>query len=151
MVRKAYPEDIRQIHRIINAAASKGEMLPRSLAELYENLRDYVVYEKNGRIIGTGALHICWEDLAEIRSVCVVRRWRRSGIGTEIVKFLIDEAKNLRIKRIFLLTYQVDFFKTLGFSLVEKKDLPQKIWTECVRCPKFPDCDEKAMMMILGG
>lgn len=151
MVRKAYPEDIRNIHRIINIAASKGEMLPRSLAELYENLRDYVVYEKNGKIVGTGALHICWEDLAEIRSVCVAKRWRRMGIGTEIVNFLIDEAKNLRIRRIFLLTYQVDFFRNLGFSLVDKRDLPQKIWTECVRCPKFPNCDEKAMMMDLGG
>ncbi|MCX7857636.1 MAG: N-acetyltransferase [Deltaproteobacteria bacterium] len=149
MLRKAYPEDIRYIHKIVNAAASKGEMLPRSLAELYENLRDYVVYEKNGKIIGTGALHICWEDLAEIRSVCVVKRWRGTGVGSEIVRYLIDEARNLRIKRIFLLTYQEEFFKSLGFEIADKKELPQKIWTECVRCPKFPNCDEKAMVMEL--
>ncbi|MCS7280540.1 MAG: N-acetyltransferase [Desulfobacterota bacterium] len=151
MLRKALPEDIRYIHKMINASAAKGEMLPRSLAELYENLRDYVVYEKNGRIVGTGALHICWEDLAEIRSVCVVKRWRRSGVGSEIVKFLVNEAKELKIKRIFLLTNQEEFFRRLGFKTVEKKELPQKIWTECVRCPKFPNCDEKAMAMELGG
>jgi amino-acid N-acetyltransferase len=151
MLRKAYPEDMKHVHKIINAAASKGEMLPRSLAELYENLRDFVVYVRNGKIIGTGALHICWEDLAEIRSVCVVRRWRRSGIGSEIVNYLVREALELRIKRIFLLTYQEEFFKSLGFRTVDKKELPQKIWTECVRCPKFPNCDEKAMLMELGG
>ncbi len=149
MVRKAYPQDIRYIHKIINAAAAKGEMLPRSLAELYENLRDYVVYEKNGKIIGTGALHICWEDLAEIRSVCVVKKWRTSGVGSEIVRYLINEARELKIKKIFLLTYQEDFFLGLGFKRIDKRNLPQKIWTECVRCPRFPDCDEKAMIMEL--
>lgn len=151
MVRKAYPDDVRYIHKIINASAAKGEMLPRSLAELYENLRDYVVYEKNGKIVGAGALHICWEDLAEIRSVCVVKKWRASGVGSEIVKYLINEARELRIKKIFLLTYQEEFFRKLGFRPIDKRELPQKIWSECVRCPKFPDCDEKAMVMELGG
>ena len=147
MLRKTNIKDIKRIHIIINAAASKGEMLPRSLGELYDNMRDYFVYVENGMIVGTGALHICWEDLAEIRSLCVVESSRKTGIGRKIVNACIDEAKAFQMKMVFLLTYQEGFFKKCGFSVVDKRELPQKIWSDCIKCPKFPECDEIAMAM----
>ena len=147
MLRKASIKDIKRIHSIVNTAASKGEMLPRSLGELYDNMRDYFVYIENGKVVGTGALHICWEDLAEIRSVCVVESSRKEGIGKKIVNICLEEAKAFQIKKVFLLTYQDGFFKKCGFSIVDKKELPQKIWSDCVKCPKFPECDEIAMVI----
>ncbi len=149
MLRKAGIKDIKQIHSIINISASKGEMLPRPLGELYDNIRDYFVYEKDGGIVGAGALHICWEDLAEIRSLCVVEPFRGKGIGRTLVNACIDEAQSFNVERIFLLTYQDGFFKKCGFSFVDKKELPQKIWSDCIRCPKFPECDEIAMIRIV--
>lgn len=147
MLRKASIKDIRKIHGLVNAAAGSGEMLPRSLGELYDNMRDYFVYEDKGRILGTCALHICWEDLAEIRSLCVAAPSRKNGIGRLLVEVCLEEAKGLNIPKIFLLTYQDGFFAKCGFRIVDKKELPQKIWSDCIRCPKFPECDEIAMMM----
>jgi amino-acid N-acetyltransferase len=147
MLKKASIKDIKHIHSIVNAAASNGEMLPRSLGELYDNLRDYFVYVEDGKIVGTGALHICWEDLAEIRSVCVAASSRKKGIGRKLINACLEEAKEYRIKRVFLLTYQNGFFRKCGFNEVDKKDLPQKIWSDCIKCPKFPECDEIAMVL----
>lgn len=149
MLKKASIEDIRHIHSIINSAASKGEMLARSLGELYDNMRDYFVYVDNGRIVGTGALHICWEDLAEVRSICVVDSHRMKGIGKKIVEATLEEARTYMIKQVFLLTYQIEFFKKCGFHITDKKELPQKIWSDCIKCPKFPQCDETAMKIGL--
>jgi amino-acid N-acetyltransferase len=149
MIRKAGIKDIKQMHIIINMSASKGEMLPRSLGELYDNMRDYFVYEDGGAIVGMGALHVCWEDLAEIRSLCVVESFRGKGVGRELVNACLDEARNFNIDRIFLLTYQELFFKKCGFQVVDKKELPQKIWSDCIKCPKFPECDEIAMIKIV--
>jgi len=146
MLRKASIKDIKKIHSIINTSASSGEMLPRSLGELYDNMRDYFVYEDKGKVLGTCALHICWEDLAEIRSLCVAESSRKKGIGRMLVDVCIEEAKQLNIPRIFLLTYQEVFFAKCGFTAVDKKELPQKIWSDCIRCPKFPECDEIAMI-----
>jgi amino-acid N-acetyltransferase len=146
MLRKASIKDIKRIHTIVNSAASKGEMLARSLGELYDNMRDYFVYEEHGKVLGASALHICWEDLAEIRSLCVSESSRKKGIGRMLVDVCINEAKQLNIPKIFLLTYQDVFFSKCGFTTVDKKELPQKIWSDCVRCPKFPECDEIAMI-----
>lgn len=146
MLRKASIKDIKSIHSIVNSAATKGEMLARSLGELYDNMRDYFVYEEQGKVIGTGAFHICWEDLAEIRSLCVTESSRGKGIGRMLVEACMEEARELNIAKVFLLTYQEEFFGKCGFTLVDKKELPQKIWSDCIRCPKFPECDEIAMM-----
>ncbi len=146
MIRKAGIKDIKQIHGIVNASAAKGEMLPRSLGELYDNMRDYFVYEEGGVVVGAGALHVCWEDLAEIRSICVVDSSRGRGVGSAIVNACLQEAARFSVDRVFLLTYQTEFFKKLGFEVVDKKDLPQKIWSDCIKCPKFPECDEIAMI-----
>jgi amino-acid N-acetyltransferase len=149
MLRKASIEDVRKIHAVVNLSASRGEMLPRALGELYDNMRDYFVYEEGGSILGTCALHICWEDLAEIRSVCVDEPARRKGIGRLLVDACIAEAKTFGMERIFLLTYQHEFFGKCGFQVIDKKELPQKIWSDCIKCPKFPECDEIAMILNL--
>ena len=151
MIRKAGIKDIKQIHSIVNASASKGEMLPRSLGELYDNVRDYFVYEDDGVVVGAGALHLCWEDLAEIRSVCVVEAFRGRGVGKALVEACLDEARSFNINRVFLLTYQDEFFKKSSFHVVDKKELPQKIWSDCIKCPKFPECDEIAMIRNIEG
>lgn len=146
MLRKARIKDIPAVHGLINDCAAKGEMLPRSLAELYDNMRDYFVYEEHGSVLGTCALHICWEDLAEIRSLCVVPSARRRGIARKLVDACLEEARQFKVERVFLLTYQEGFFSKFGFRVVDKAELPQKIWTDCVKCAKFPKCDEIAMV-----
>ncbi|HVN24449.1 MAG TPA: N-acetyltransferase [Syntrophorhabdales bacterium] len=149
MLRKARISDIKTVHRLINECAAKGEMLSRSLAELYDNMRDYFVYEDAGEVLGACALHVCWEDLAEIRSLCVVPGSRKKGVGRRLVTACLDEAKDFCLERVFLLTYQEEFFGKLGFRLVDKSELPQKIWTDCIKCAKFPLCDEVAMVVNL--
>jgi amino-acid N-acetyltransferase len=149
MLKKASLKDVKAIHALVNACAGKGEMLPRSLAELYDNLRDYFVFVEAGVVLGTGALHLCWEDLAEVRSVCVEESMRSRGIGRQIVETCLDEARRFEVGRAFVLTYQDAFFSRFGFVPVDKKELPQKIWTDCIKCAKFPMCDEVAMVMTL--
>jgi amino-acid N-acetyltransferase len=151
MLRKAHISDIKAVHRLINECAAKGEMLSRSLAELYDNMRDYFVYEEQGKVVGACALHICWEDLAEIRSLCVIPEFRRRGIGRDLVSACLKEAREFRVERVFLLTYQEEFFNKFGFRLIDKTELPQKIWTDCVKCAKFPMCDEIAMVTKVSG
>jgi amino-acid N-acetyltransferase len=149
MLRKARISDIKAIHRLINDCAAKGEMLSRSLAELYDNIRDYFVYEETGDVMGACALHVCWEDLAEIRSLCVIPDFRKKGAGRALVNACLKEAEEFSIKRVFLLTYQNEFFGKLGFDIIDKTKLPQKIWTDCIKCAKFPMCDEMAMVRNL--
>ncbi len=152
MLRKAKTSDVKIIHRMINESAGKGEMLPRSLMELYGNLRDFLIYldGDNGSIVGLCAMHIFWENLAEIRSLYVGEKYRRKGIGGKLVEACISEAITLDLFRIFTLTYQTEFFKSVGFKEVDKSTLPEKIWSDCFKCPKYPDyCDEVAMIMEL--
>ena len=148
-IRKAKITDAKAIHRLVNEFAKKGEMIPRSLNDLYENIRDIFVYEQKGEIKGVCALHILWEDLAEVRSLSVRLDAQGIGIGKKLVTVCIKEAKTLGIKRIFALTYHPEFFGKIGFSVIDKSKLPQKIWGECLRCPKFPECDESAVIMNL--
>jgi len=145
-IRKALISDIKTIHKLVNEFARKGEMLPRSLNELYENLRDFYVAEENSEIKGMCALHILWEDLAEIRSLAVKSEHQKKGIGSMLVKRSLQEAKRLGIKRVFVLTYLPEFFRRFGFKEIDKSKLPQKIWGDCIKCPKFPECDESALI-----
>jgi amino-acid N-acetyltransferase len=149
MVRKAKIKDTAQIHKLINFFAAKNLMLPRSLNEIYENLRDFWVYEHRQRVRGCCALHILWSDLAEIKSLVIERTYQRKGIGTLLVNSCIEEAKQLGAKSIFVLTYKADYFRRFGFHRIKHKDLPHKIWTECIKCPKFPDCKEVALIKRL--
>ncbi len=148
-IRKAVIADIKQIHRLVNEFAKKEEMLPRALNELYESIRDFFVYEDDDGIIGVCALRILWEDLAEVRSLAVRREFQRSGIGKKLVTRCLKEAREIGIKRVFALTYQPDFFRKNGFSDIDKAKLPQKIWGDCLKCHKFPECDEHAVITYL--
>ncbi len=149
MIRKARIADVKTIHKLLLNYAKEGLMLSRSLAELYEGIRDFYVYEENGEVIGTVCLEICWDDLAEVRSLAVTEGRGLRGIGRMLVEACLEEARELGLKRVFALTYKPGFFEKLGFHLIEKSELPHKIWTDCIKCPKFPECDEVALSITL--
>ena len=145
-VEKARISDTVEMQKLINYFADRGEMLARPLSEIYENIRDYFVVREGGRVIACGALHVDWSDLAEIKSVAVAEDRQRQGVGTQLIKACLQEAKELGITTVFCLTYKPGFFERFGFSQVNKMELPHKVWTECYRCPKFPNCDEIALI-----
>jgi amino-acid N-acetyltransferase len=126
-------------------------MLPRPLGEIYEFLRDFVIAldEQSGDVVGCCALHVVWEDLAEVRSLAVDDAHRGTGLGRRLVEACIAEACRLGIKRLFALTYVPGFFKKLGFHDLPKETLPHKVWSDCIKCHKFPDCDEQAVALDL--
>lgn len=146
MIRKAKIDDIRQIHRLINMFAGKDLMLARSLNELYENIRDFFVYEDKNKVVGCCALHISWDDLAEIKSLAVDNQYQKKGAGRSLVEACIQEARHIGAKQLFALTYIPDFFQKLGFKKIGHHKLPHKIWAECINCHKFPDCEEIALI-----
>jgi amino-acid N-acetyltransferase len=149
MIRKAVLHDARQIHQLLLTYAKDGLVLPRSLMEIFEAIRDFYVYVDGERVVGAAALNICWEDLAEVRSLVVHVDSGGRGIGRLLVDACLDEARELGISRVFALTYQRSFFEKLGFRVIEKSELPQKIWGDCIKCAKFPECDEIAMSVSL--
>ena len=145
--RKAVFADVEDIFHLVNDYAADGAMLSRSLNTLYETLRDMIVAEDDaGRVVGVGGLHMMWDRMAEIRTMAVAPEFARCGIGSEIVRRLMAEGSALGVRQFFTLTYKPGFFKTLGFHIVSKDALPQKVWKECIDCPKFPNCDEIAMV-----
>lgn len=150
MIRNAGMKDVKDIYALLDHFSDKGLLLGRSFSSLYDQLRDFKVYVesdgKNGRIVGVCALHVCWENLAEIRSLAIPEAFQRKGIATKLVKACLVEAVDLDIHKIFTLTYQPAFFKRLGFRPVDKNELPHKVWADCVQCPKFPDCNEEAFI-----
>jgi len=145
MIRRARIPDAKKIHSLLSRYSKDGLMLPRPLTEIYEDIRDFYVFEENGEILGTVCLLICWEDLAEVRSLAVEESAGGKGIGRRLVDMCLLEARDLGIKRIFALTYKVEFFIKVGFHEIEKSELPHKIWSDCIRCAKFPECDETAV------
>ncbi|MEN8613846.1 N-acetyltransferase [Dehalogenimonas sp. THU2] len=145
-IEKATIKDVIQIQKLVNSFAERGQMLARPLSEIYENIRDFFVIREGAEVVACAALHISWSDLAEVKSLAVEVEHRRRKMGTALVRACVDEATALGITTVFCLTYQPEFFGTCGFKLVEKKELPHKVWGECYRCPKFPDCDESAML-----
>lgn len=151
MIRKARISDARAIHQLLLKYAGDGMMLSRSLPEIYESIRDIYVFEDDGQVVGTVWLHICWEDLAEVRSLAVAESSGGKGIGRMLVEACLDEAAEIGLDRVFCLTYQPEFFGRLGFAEIEKSKLPHKIWGDCIRCAKFPECDEIAMQVTLKG
>lgn len=146
MIIRATIRDVKKIQKLINFYAKRDEMLPRSLNELYENVRDFFIFEHNGKVAGCCALHICWEDLGEIKSLAVVKARQGRGIGEKLLLACLRDAKKLKLKKIFALTYKPMYFKNFGFREISKSDLPHKIWTDCIKCVKFPDCDEVALI-----
>jgi amino-acid N-acetyltransferase len=148
-VEKAKIDDVPQVQALVNYFAARDEMLPRSLSELYENIRDCFVIREDGRVVACASLHVFWSDLAEIRSLAVAEGSQDRGLAAQLLKACLKEAEELGIGTIFCLTYQPPLFEKFGFKQVEKMDLPKKVWTECYRCPKFPDCDEVALIYQL--
>jgi amino-acid N-acetyltransferase len=146
---KANISDVPSMHKLINSFAERGQMLPRPLSEIYENVRDYFVARDGDTVVGCAALHVNWSDLAEIRSVAVAEEYQRQHVGFDLVAACIGEARDLGLPTVFCLTYKPAFFEKLQFAKVDKMELPQKVWNECYRCPKFPTCDEVAMVCRL--
>jgi len=149
LFRKAKISDIEAIHQLITYFADKDLMLARSRSSLYESLREFSVADVRGRVIGAGSLHIIWDDLAEIRSLAIDEDYQGQNIGRGLVETFLTEAVDLEIPKIFALTYQDQFFIKCGFRIIKKEDLPQKVWKECINCPKFPNCDEVAVIKEL--
>lgn len=148
-IRKARITDVEQIHALITHFADQGLMLARPRSVLYECVREFTVAEQGDRVIGAGGLHIIWEDLAEIRALAVHEQYSRQGIGRRLVEAFLAEARQLHIPRVFALTYQAGFFLKCGFRHVAKQELPHKVWKECINCPKFPNCEEEAVLIDL--
>lgn len=149
LISKATIKDAKSMHKLINDFADKGRMLARPLSDVYENLRDYFVIRHHDKVVACAALHISWADLAEIKSLAVDKEYQNQGYGRAIIDACLKEAKELQIPRVFALTYEGQFFAACQFKEVDKKVLPHKVWGECYRCPKFPDCDEIAMVYDL--
>ena len=145
-VEKARIQDRPQMHQLVNYFADRDEMLARSLSEIYENIRDFFVVRQDEHVIACAALHVMWSDLAEIKSVAVAKDSQQQGIGDQLVEACLNEATEIGIPTIFCLTYQPRFFERHGFTQLDKMELPRKVWTECYRCSKFPDCDEVALI-----
>jgi amino-acid N-acetyltransferase len=145
-VRKAHVTDAPAIHRLVNRYAREQVMLPLSLGEVYDRLRDFVVYEEGEGVLACGALHVVWEDLAEVRSLAVEPSARDRGLGRRLFQACVQEAPGLGVRRIFVLTFVPEFFRRLGMEPAEKEALPHKVWADCVRCPRFPNCDEVALV-----
>ncbi len=144
--RKAVFGDVETIYDIVKGYADSGDMLVRSRNTLYETLRDMIVAVDGGKVVGVGGLHMMWDRMAEVRTMAVSPDHVRQGVGANIVRRLIDEGRMLGVEKFFTLTYKPGFFATLGFEIVSKDDLPHKVWKECIDCPKFPNCDEIAMI-----
>jgi amino-acid N-acetyltransferase len=145
-VDKAKVSDADTMHRLINHFADKGDVLPRALSDIYEDIKDFFVVRNEGKVVACAALHVMWLDLAEIRSVVVEEGSQNQEIGSSLVRACLDEAKALGIPTVFSLTREPSFFEKHGFKLIDKAELPRKVWGECYRCPKFPDCDEVAVI-----
>ncbi len=148
-IRRAKLSDVEDMMSLINGFAEQGLMLPRSRNTLYEHLREFLIIEGDKKIIATGALHIIWDDLAEIRALAVDQENQGQGLGKLLVQALLQEAREIECPKVFTLTYQPDFFARCGFTLIDKEDMPHKVWKECIHCVKFPNCDENAMILNL--
>lgn len=146
-IRKATIRDAKSIQSLVIDFAKKDDMLPRSLNEIYENIRDFFVCTNGDSLVAASALHILWDDLAEIRSVAVMNKYQGRGLGKKLIRKCLKEAKSLGVKKVFALTYSPNYFTGLGFHEIDKATLPQKIWGECLKCHKFPECDESAVLM----
>jgi len=145
-IRKAAIKDVKQIHLLLNHFAKDGILLGRPLLALYEKIREFFVYEEDDTVIGCVALAIVWDNMAEIRSLAVKEEFQGKKIGAALVSEAISEAKSLGIQQLFTLTYQPGFFKKFDFKEIDKKLLPHKIWTDCINCPHFPDCNEVCLL-----
>ena len=148
-IRKAVLADIEGIYELVNYYAERELILPRSRHSIFETLRDFTVAEQEGVLLGTGALTLAWDGLAEVRALAVSPEHLRRGVGRKLVAAIRAEALQLGICNLFALTYNPEFFSASGFKEISKEELPHKVWRDCINCSKFPNCDETAMTMAL--
>lgn len=146
-VRRARMRDARTIYDIIEPHAKTDNMLPRSLSDIYEHLRDFLVFDDGRRVLGVVALHFTWENLAELRSLAVVESRNGEGIGSRLVESCLEEARRFDVEKVFTLTFRPRFFQRIGFHEVNKEIFPQKIWKDCLHCRFYYDCKETAMLI----
>lgn len=147
-LRKATTLDNQAISNLINKYAEQGLMLFKRPFQIYEEIRSFYVYEDDdSQVVGCVSMRLYWEGHAEIRSLAVDEEFKGKGLGRELVEACLREARGLFVKKVFALTYQVDFFNKMGFDTMDKSSLPQKIWSDCVHCSKFPECDETAVVI----
>jgi amino-acid N-acetyltransferase len=145
--------DIKKIYKLLQYFADKDLLLGRSLSSLYDQLKDFSVYVEKveddqdlEELVGVCAFHICWDNLAEIRSLAVAEGYQGKGVGQQLVDKALTEADSYGITKVFTLTYQPEFFRKLGFKDIDKAELPHKVWSDCINCSKFPDCNEEALI-----
>jgi len=148
-VRNAKAADVEAIHALITHYAELDRMLFRSKAYIYDNLQMFSVAQIGKKIVGCCALQVIWADLAEIKSLAVACRYRKKGIGKALVKNAVKQAEVLGVSKVFALTLEPEFFEKVGFSVVGKKTLPMKVWSDCAKCPKQENCDEIAVEMLI--
>jgi N-acetylglutamate synthase and related acetyltransferases len=148
-IRPAKVTDVKAMHALIGYYAERKEMLPRPVNDIYENIQEFVVAEDKGKLVACCALHVSWEDLAEIKALAVAQSYQKKGIGTKLVKALHERARELGVKKVFALTFKPKFFLGLGYGQISREKLPHKIWGECVKCPQFPDCGEIPLIRSL--
>jgi amino-acid N-acetyltransferase len=148
-IRNARISDVKAINALVSSYAERDRMLFRSMADIYENLQTFTVAVLDGNVAGCCALEIIWSDLAEIKSLAVDEANKNKGIGRMLVNDSIEKAIHLGVPRVFALTMEPAFFVKLGFMIVEKEELPMKVWSDCARCPKQQNCDETALIMDL--
>ncbi|MHB9154356.1 MAG: N-acetyltransferase [Endomicrobiales bacterium] len=148
-IRPAKVTDVKIMHALIGYYAERKEMLPRPVNDLYENIQEFLVAEDKQRVVGCCALHVSWEDLAEVKALAIAQDYQRRGIGTRLVTTLHKRAKELGVKKTFALTFKPRFFEQLGYTRISREKLPHKIWGECVRCPLFPDCGETPLIRAI--
>jgi amino-acid N-acetyltransferase len=141
--------DVKEIHKLIEYHANNKDMLHRSLSAIYENIQEFVVLKNEGKIVGCGALHVSWENLAEIKALAVSDQYKQQGFGRKIFKILQENAKNLGVSRVFALSFKPKFFMKLGYEIIPKETLPQKIWNECINCHLFSECGEVPLLITL--
>jgi amino-acid N-acetyltransferase len=146
-VRKANMSDTENIFQLILHYAKEGKLLARSYNSIYENLQSFYVAVEDNEVIGISSLHILDRDLAEVRSLAVDPKHSRKGVGKALVTEIMNDTKVLEIAKLIALTYQIEFFSKMGFQLVNKNDLPQKMWKDCLNCSKLHSCDETAMLI----
>jgi amino-acid N-acetyltransferase len=150
-VRSANVNDVKAINGLINAYAERDLMLFRSLADIYTNLQNFFVAEQDGQVIGCCALEVIWSDLAEVKSLAVEENHKGRGVGASLVNAAVEKAHIIGVPKVFGLTLKPEFFEKLGFKVVDKNELPMKVWSDCARCPKQQNCDETAVIKMLDG
>jgi amino-acid N-acetyltransferase len=163
VIQKAQVRDVEEILELVNTFAAMNLMLPRGPQYMYENIRDFVIACDNdvpvysitetrevlNLIVACGSLHVLWEDIAEIRALAIHPDYQHLGLGSRLMEYMKEEAKQLGIHRLYTFTLTENFFKTLGFKRQDRSEHPPKVWGECSRCPKYFHCDEVGMVLDL--